>query len=295
MNGLPLEGMRVIEMGQIVAGPTAGLIMADMGADVIKIESGTGDPAIAEGLDQSRLIHHGTARGVDQKGRRLHQAETPGVEQPARLGRQRRVNRDDVGLSEQIVEAPPLGPGLGRRIALGVGERVRAACHRESVRRAARLYAEEVRHGRLHARCRQRRYCRIVDSSLTTRDRSRERLRMDQQAFDGRPGESSGLIDELQMEPLPGRHEQRERVVGPLTGGHRTHRKIPHRALGDGLAEALHDRYGDRVEVFTAFNFCDGYLPEQVDEVYITNLHPDHVGGLLADGRTRKSGSRQDT
>lgn len=28
-----------------------------------------------------------------------------------------------------------------------------------------------------------------------------------------------------------------------------------------------------------------GYLPEQVDEVYITHLHPDHVGGLLADGR----------
>lgn len=28
-----------------------------------------------------------------------------------------------------------------------------------------------------------------------------------------------------------------------------------------------------------------GYLPEQVDEVYITHLHPDHVGGLLADGK----------
>jgi glyoxylase-like metal-dependent hydrolase (beta-lactamase superfamily II) len=28
-----------------------------------------------------------------------------------------------------------------------------------------------------------------------------------------------------------------------------------------------------------------GYQPEQVDEIYITHLHPDHVGGLLADGR----------
>jgi len=28
-----------------------------------------------------------------------------------------------------------------------------------------------------------------------------------------------------------------------------------------------------------------GYQPEQVDEVYITHLHGDHVGGLLADGR----------
>lgn len=28
-----------------------------------------------------------------------------------------------------------------------------------------------------------------------------------------------------------------------------------------------------------------GYTPEQVDEVYITHLHPDHVGGLLSDGK----------
>jgi glyoxylase-like metal-dependent hydrolase (beta-lactamase superfamily II) len=28
-----------------------------------------------------------------------------------------------------------------------------------------------------------------------------------------------------------------------------------------------------------------GYQPEQVDEIYITHLHPDHVGGLVADGQ----------
>jgi glyoxylase-like metal-dependent hydrolase (beta-lactamase superfamily II) len=28
-----------------------------------------------------------------------------------------------------------------------------------------------------------------------------------------------------------------------------------------------------------------GYQPEQVDEVYITHMHPDHVGGLAADGK----------
>lgn len=38
MRRLPLEGTRVVEVGQIVAGPTAGLILADMGADVIKVE-----------------------------------------------------------------------------------------------------------------------------------------------------------------------------------------------------------------------------------------------------------------
>ena len=28
-----------------------------------------------------------------------------------------------------------------------------------------------------------------------------------------------------------------------------------------------------------------GYQPEQVDEIYITHMHPDHAGGLIADGK----------
>ena len=39
---LPLEGIRVIEVGQALAGPLAGVILADMGADVIKIEKPDG-------------------------------------------------------------------------------------------------------------------------------------------------------------------------------------------------------------------------------------------------------------
>jgi crotonobetainyl-CoA:carnitine CoA-transferase CaiB-like acyl-CoA transferase len=39
---LPLEGLRVIEVGQALAGPLAGVIMADMGAEVIKVEKPDG-------------------------------------------------------------------------------------------------------------------------------------------------------------------------------------------------------------------------------------------------------------
>jgi len=45
---LPLEGVRVIEVGQALAGPLAGVLLADMGADVIKIEK-------PEGGDDARI------------------------------------------------------------------------------------------------------------------------------------------------------------------------------------------------------------------------------------------------
>lgn len=39
----PLAGVRILEVGHILAGPFAAMLLADLGADVIKIESATGD------------------------------------------------------------------------------------------------------------------------------------------------------------------------------------------------------------------------------------------------------------
>ena len=45
MTGLPLEGVRVVEFSHMVMGPTCGLVLADLGAEVIKVEpEGKGDP-----------------------------------------------------------------------------------------------------------------------------------------------------------------------------------------------------------------------------------------------------------
>jgi crotonobetainyl-CoA:carnitine CoA-transferase CaiB-like acyl-CoA transferase len=40
---LPLQGIRVVEFGHMVMGPTCGLVLADLGAEVIKVEPVAGD------------------------------------------------------------------------------------------------------------------------------------------------------------------------------------------------------------------------------------------------------------
>ncbi|MEY4795183.1 MAG: hypothetical protein RL724_2119 [Pseudomonadota bacterium] len=44
MDPLPLAGIRVVEFSHMVMGPTCGLVLADLGAEVIKVEPpGKGD------------------------------------------------------------------------------------------------------------------------------------------------------------------------------------------------------------------------------------------------------------
>ncbi len=53
----PLDGIKVVELGQLIAGPFACKMLAEFGAEVIKIEPPeTGDP-----LRKWRLLHNGTS------------------------------------------------------------------------------------------------------------------------------------------------------------------------------------------------------------------------------------------
>jgi crotonobetainyl-CoA:carnitine CoA-transferase CaiB-like acyl-CoA transferase len=68
-NG-PLAGMKVIELAHIMAGPVCGLMLADMGADVIKVEKPDGDdsrrfvPPAINGESAAYMMMNRNKRGI---------------------------------------------------------------------------------------------------------------------------------------------------------------------------------------------------------------------------------------
>ena len=115
---LPLEGVRVLDATHIVAGPFCSLILADMGAEVIKIERpGTGDLArgrgpFVAGADGGRVSSRFLGVNRNKKS----------VSIDLRHPRCKRAFEELVGASDVLVDN--WGSGAFRRLGLGY-ERLR--------------------------------------------------------------------------------------------------------------------------------------------------------------------------
>jgi len=111
MPPAPLQGVRVVELGQVLAGPFAGAIFADLGASVLKIEK-------PDGGDDARHMGSAFRRG-DSLIFRVQPRQADGVldlktaEGGSRSTASRRGGRHPHNMRPGVVEA--MGFGARRR------------------------------------------------------------------------------------------------------------------------------------------------------------------------------------
>ena len=103
----PLDGLRVIELGQLLAGPFAGAMLAYFGAEVIKIEPPGGDP-----IRGWREVRDGTSLWWRSLGRNK-KSVTLDLKQP----RGREVARQLIDTADVLIEN--FRPGVMEKWGLG--------------------------------------------------------------------------------------------------------------------------------------------------------------------------------
>jgi len=103
-NGLPLDGVRVVEFTHMVMGPTCGMILADLGAEVIKVEP--------PGGDKTRALP-GLGIGFFRSFNRNKKSVVLDIQTPEGLASAREL----IGSSDVLIEN--FRPGLMERLGLG--------------------------------------------------------------------------------------------------------------------------------------------------------------------------------
>jgi formyl-CoA transferase len=115
----PLAGLKVLELGQLIAGPFAAKTLGDFGADVVKIEPpGAGDP-----LRQWRLMKDGTSVWWQVQSRNK-QALALDLKQPAAQDIVRQLAAESDVLIENFRPGAMEGWGLGPDDLLALNPRL---------------------------------------------------------------------------------------------------------------------------------------------------------------------------
>lgn len=107
-DALPLSGLRVVEFSHMVMGPTCGLILADLGADVIKVEP-------ADGGDKTRGLT-GSGAGFFSTYNRNKRSIAVDVKEP----RGRHLVRNLIDGADVLIEN--FRPGALDKLGLGYDE-----------------------------------------------------------------------------------------------------------------------------------------------------------------------------
>jgi crotonobetainyl-CoA:carnitine CoA-transferase CaiB-like acyl-CoA transferase len=88
----PLAGLRVVECSTVLAGPYASMLLADLGADVVKVEPPDGDatrgwgpPWVGQAKDGTRTAAYFLAVNRNKRSLRLDLRQAPGVDVLRRL------------------------------------------------------------------------------------------------------------------------------------------------------------------------------------------------------------------